>query len=142
MRLMSRIFTGLGVFLLIDAIVYTIHSRDYDGLALILTTAGGGLLIGSYLLQSMQRAQATLAEHPEGITEEEPHVEPTIWPLVFAVSMIGLVIGAVGSRWVLVIGVIVLVIALVGWALDIRRQWRHHAEVSQGLPHQAPGEAG
>jgi hypothetical protein len=58
--------------------------------------------------------------------EDEPHVPPTIWPLVFAVSTIGIVLGSVGPRWVLAAGAVVLVVSLVGWSLDVRRQWRHH----------------
>jgi simple sugar transport system permease protein len=52
------------------------------------------------------------AKPGEGVTETEPHVEPTIWPLVFAVSMIGLVVGALGATWALVEGGILLVVAL------------------------------
>jgi hypothetical protein len=53
-------------------------------------------------------------------------VPPTIWPLVFALSMIGIVLGSVGPRWVLAAGAVVLVASLAGWSLDVRRQWRHH----------------
>lgn len=58
--------------------------------------------------------------------EGEPHVGPTIWPLVFALSMVPMVVGAVGSRWVLVVGAIVFVGAGAGWLLDVQRQWQHH----------------
>lgn len=137
MKLMARIFAGLGAFLIIDAIIYGFLSYDWQGLTLIVIAAGGGLLIGSYLLQGIQRAEAALDEHPEGTSDVEPHVEPTIWPLVFALSMIGLVVGAVSeSVWVLVIGGIVLIAALTGWSLDVRRQWMHHS-IHAG---EAPGE--
>jgi hypothetical protein len=47
--------------------------------------------------------------------------------LVFAVSAIGLVIGAVAVRWALLPGAILFVLAGVGWVLDVHRQWHHHA---------------
>lgn len=131
MRLLANIFRGLGIFLIIDGVLYGLHSRDIDGVVLILTVAGGALVIGSYLIRGVHRASVVREAEPgEGVTETEPHVEPTIWPLVFAVSMIGLVVGALGATWALVEGGILLVVALVGWALDVRRQWQHHHAAS------------
>lgn len=131
MRLLANIFRGLGIFLIIDGVLYGLHSRDIDGVVLILTVAGGALVLGSYLIRGVHRASVVQEAKPgEGVTETEPHVEPTIWPLVFAVSMIGLVVGALGATWALVEGGILLVVALVGWALDVRRQWQHHHAAS------------
>ncbi|MGH3444131.1 MAG: aa3-type cytochrome oxidase subunit IV, partial [Nocardioidaceae bacterium] len=132
-----------------DGIVYGVFSGDYDGLTLIVIAAGGALLVGSFLVQGVQRAEASLAEHPEGVAEEEPHVEPTIWPLVFALSTIGLVVGALTAPWVVGIGGLLLIASLVGWSRDVRRQWLHHHAVGAGaagdgqaLPHHTGGEAG
>ncbi|HET7387921.1 MAG TPA: cytochrome c oxidase subunit 4 [Nocardioidaceae bacterium] len=145
---MSRIFAGLGVFLIIDGILYGFFSGDYDGLTLIVITAGGALLIGSFLVQGVQHARASLAAHPEGVGDDEPHVEPTIWPLVFALSTIGLVVGALTAPWVVGVGGAVLIASLAGWSLDVRRQWQHHhtaaahAQPGPPLPHHPGGEAG
>jgi len=126
MRLMSRIFVWLGVFLIVTGVAYGLHSGEYEGPTLILAAAGGALLIGGYLVQGVQRASAAAADQPSSAAGEEPHVGPTIWPLVFALSMIGLIVGAVGSRWVLVVGAALLVVAGAGWVLDVHRQWQHH----------------
>jgi hypothetical protein len=126
MRLMGWIFVWLGVFLIVTGVVYGLHSGEYEGLTLLLTTAGGALLIGGYLVQGVQRASAAAADQRSWPAGEEPHVGPTIWPLVFALSMIGLVVGAVGSRWALVAGAVLCVVAAAGWALDVHRQWQHH----------------
>jgi len=129
MTLLSRIFTGLGAFLIVMGIVYGLVTGEYEGTTEMLTVAGGGLLIGVYLTRAVQRARAAVAAQAAGAGpagEEEPHVPPTIWPLVFAVSTIGIVLGAVGPRWVLAAGAVVLVVSLVGWSLDVRRQWSHH----------------
>jgi hypothetical protein len=129
MTLFSRIAIGLGTFLIVTGVVYGLVG-EYEGGTEMLTVAGGALLVGVYLVRTVQRARATLAAQAAGAGpgagETEPHVAPTIWPLVFALSMIGLVIGAVGSRWALAGGGILLLAALVGWSLDVRRQWRHH----------------
>ena len=129
MTLLSRIFTGLGAFLIVMGIVYGLVTGEYEGTTEMLTVAGGGLLIGVYLTRAVQRARAAVAAQAAGAApagDDEPHVLPTIWPLVFAVSTIGIVLGAVGPRWVLAAGAVVLVVSLVGWSLDVRRQWSHH----------------
>jgi len=131
MKLLANVFRALGVFLILVGVAYGLHSRDIDGLVLLLTVAGGALVIGSYLIRGVHRAAAVRTLEAGGqVTESEPHVEPTIWPLVFAVAMIGLVVGALGETWALVEGGVLLVVALVGWALDVRRQWQHHHAAS------------
>src|SRR5215475_11344330 len=123
MSLFSRIFTGLGAFLIVMGIVYALVTKEYEGGTEMLTVAGGALLIGVYLTRAVQRARAAVAAQAAGAAppgDDEPHVPPTIWPLVFALSTIGIVLGSVGPRWVLAAG------AVVGWSLDVRRQWRHH----------------
>ena len=142
MSLFSRIFTGLGAFLIVMGIVYGLVTKEYEGGTEMLTVAGGALLIGVYLARAVQRARSTVAAQAAGAGpagDDEPHVPPTIWPLVFALSTIGIVLGSVGPRWVLAAGAVVLVVSLVGWSLDVRRQWRHHDHAA-GLG-AAPGGA-
>ena len=127
MKLMANVFRALGIFLILDGIAYGLLSRDIDAGVLLFTVAGGALVIGSYLVRGVHRAEVVrAAQQTESVSETEPHVAPTIWPLLFAVSMIGLVLGALGQTWALVEGGILLVVALAGWALDVRRQWQHH----------------
>src|SRR5262249_25756737 len=63
---------------------------------------------------------------------DEPHVGPTIWPLVYALSAIALVIGAVGNRWALVPGGVLFLAASIGWVRDVHRQWHHHVAIGHG----------
>jgi hypothetical protein len=139
MTLFSRIFMGLGAFLIVVGIVYGLVAGEYEGTTEMLTVAGGGLLIGVYLARAVQRARAAAAAEAAGAApgagDTEPHVPPTIWPLVFALSMIGIVLGSVGPRWVLAAGGVVLVASLVGWSLDVRRQWRHHDHTTGPAAH-------
>ncbi|HKE65844.1 MAG TPA: cytochrome c oxidase subunit 4 [Micromonosporaceae bacterium] len=130
MKLSFRLFVGLGVFLIVAAIVYGMHAREYEGLVLSLTVAAGALLIGGYGVSLLRRTRAELARTETDsppVANDEPHVGPTIWPLVFAVAAVGLVIGAVANRWALLPGGVVLVVASVGWVLDVHHQWRAHA---------------
>ncbi len=130
MTLLSRIAMGLGSFLIVTGIVYGLVAGEYEGTVEMLTVAGGALLVGAYLTRAVQRAGVTVAARAAGAgggaEDTEPHVAPTIWPLVFALSMIGVVLGAVGPRWALAAGAVLLVASLAGWSLDVRRQWRHH----------------
>jgi hypothetical protein len=173
--LFSKLFVALGAFLLGAGVVYGVLARDYEGLTLSLTAAGGALLFGGYGRSALRRARTALSSATESAAppatdsmappatdsatsattgstalraaaataapatdsatppaaemaaDAEPHVGPTIWPLVFAVSAMGLVVGAVAVRWALIPGAILFVLASVGWVLDVHRQWHHHA---------------
>jgi hypothetical protein len=159
--LSSKLFVALGAFLIGAGVIYGVLARDYEGLTLSLTAAGGALLFGGYGRSAVRRARTALGSATESgapsadesdsaappatqtptpaatqtppppaaetASDAEPHVGPTIWPLVFAVSAIGLVLGAVAVRWALLPGAILFVLASVGWVLDVHRQWHHHA---------------
>jgi hypothetical protein len=134
--LFSRIIVGFGAFLIVPGVIYGVVTYEWEGTTLMLIVAGGALLVGAYLISAVQRARTALtarAGEAPGGADAEPHVGPTIWPLVFALSTIGLVVGAVGPRWALVGGGLLFVAAGVGWILDIRQQWRHH---DGGEPHE------
>jgi hypothetical protein len=149
MSLFSRISQGLGAFLIVMGIVYGLVTGEYEGTTEMLTVAGGALVVGTYLARAVQRARAAVTAQAAGASpgaeDSEPHVAPTIWPLVFALSMIGLVLGAVVATWLLAAGAVVLVVSLVGWILDVRRQWRHHdhavgAAAAPGGAHREAGQ--
>lgn len=151
MSLSSKLFVALGAFLIGAGVVYGVMARDYEGLTLSLMVAGGALLFGGYGRSALRRARTALGSAtestapaaddpttpratemptppaPETAADAEPHIGPTIWPLVFAVSAIGLILGAVAVRWALLPGAILFVLASVGWVLDVHRQWHHHA---------------
>ncbi|HEU4567796.1 MAG TPA: cytochrome c oxidase subunit 4 [Marmoricola sp.] len=128
MRLLSQIFLWLGVFLILAGIGYGLHSGDYDGLTLMVTTAGCALLVGAYMVRSFHAGDVEVGADDASlpVAHGEPHVGPTIWPLVLSLSMIGLVIGAVTSAWVLLAGGVLLVVSGVGWLFDVHDQWLHH----------------
>ena len=114
MTLFSRIFMGLGAFLIVMGIVYGLVGSEHEGPVEMLVVAGGALLIGTYLVRAVQRARASVAAQAAGAVpsaaDTEPHVPPTIWPLVFALSTIGIVLGSVGPRWVLAVALVSAVV--------------------------------
>ena len=128
MRALSRIFLLLGAFLVVTGVGYAIHSGEYEGVTLMVTTAGCALLVGSSMFRSLRGTNVTAAadDHDLPVGQAEPHVGPTIWPLVLSISTVGLVVGAVTSPWALVVGGGVLTLAAVGWLLDVHHQWLHH----------------
>jgi hypothetical protein len=141
MSMFSKVIGGVGAFLVLTGVVYWVQAYEWEGAVLMVLVAGGAFFVGAYLVTVVRRARVDLAGHPEAATEPgaaEPHVGPTIWPLVFALAAAGLVIGAVGARWAYVAGGVLVVAAGVGWILDVRRQWRHHAG---SPPHEVAADA-
>lgn len=127
MKIMSRLFLGLGLFLLAAALSYGIYSHESEGDVLMFVAAGCAALFGGFLALGLRAAGTEPVENQGAAAEDgEPHVGPTIWPVFLAVAMAGLVVGAIASPWVLVLGGVLLFAAGVGWILDIRRQWEHH----------------
>ena len=121
MSLYSRIALGLALFLGTAGIVYGVTSSEYVGTVLFLVASAAFAYIGLFVRRTVRVAARETAAAERA--EEEPHVTPTIWPFVFSLAGVGLVLGAVVSRWVLVIGGALFVAAGVGWFADISRQW-------------------
>jgi len=58
------------------------------------------------------------------------HIGPTIWPFVFSIAALLLVVGIVGIRWILIPGGILFAGAAAGWFRDIRQQWHPHGSAT------------
>lgn len=120
---------GIGTYLVEAAIIYGLVTHEFVGFPLLLVAGLGFLYLAGYVLWGLRRVRplAAAGEAEAVEAEEEPHVGPTIWPLVFALSTVLLTVGAILSRWVLVAGGAVFLAAAVGWFLDVLKQWRHPA---------------
>jgi hypothetical protein len=44
---------------------------------------------------------------------------------VFSLAAVGLALGAIVSRWLIVVGGVLFIAAGVGWFMDVGRQWGH-----------------
>src|SRR5206468_3530838 len=79
-----------GVFFVVVGAIYGITNKEYEGFPLLLMTAGGFVLLAVWALRRFRRAERESAAEGEGVGE--PHVGPTIWPLVLALSAIAFVL--------------------------------------------------
>jgi hypothetical protein len=77
---------------------------------------------------SVQKTQTDLHHgpfHKEGwvaLTEELPR--PTYWPITMAVAITLIAFGIVNSFLIIIIGIVLLIVALVGWIGDVRDEAR------------------
>jgi ribose/xylose/arabinose/galactoside ABC-type transport system permease subunit len=108
-------------------IIYGIVTHDVQGAPMILTVGACFLYLVIYLVWATRKVKPKVeTDHPAAVeAEEEPHVLPTPWPLVFSVAAVLLVVGAVASQWFLLAGGIVFAMAGIGWFVDVVRQWKH-----------------
>jgi hypothetical protein len=136
MSTFSRIGLIIGVLFVIDSFVYLALQNDKQGFVLILFAGVGFAYFGLYTLLSVRKAKREVAAE-EG--SGEPHVGPTIWPLVFAVSAVVMVVGILVTPVILVLGGILFVAAAVGWISAARKQW--HVDGHDAGDH-APSAAG
>ena len=135
MSTFARIGLIIGALFVIDSVVYLSLQHDKQGFVLILFAGLGFAYLGCYALLAVRKAKRqTQAEEGVG----EPHVGPTIWPLVFAVSAVVMVVGILVTPVILVIGGILFVVAAVGWITAARKQW--HVEGHEAGEH-APSAA-
>jgi hypothetical protein len=117
----ARLCLVLGGLFAIDAVVFWWLQEEEVGTALLAMTACGFAFLGLYAGASLRKARRT----EEPAEEEEPHVGPTIWPAVFALSAVGLALGILVAPWLLVVGGALFAAAGIGWTAETRRQWRH-----------------
>jgi hypothetical protein len=120
MRVVSTVVLRLALFLAAAGIVYAVTAREPAGSSLILVGAAVFAYVG-LILRAAARGAGEQADEPA----EPEHVGPTIWPFAFSIAAIGLVLGVVVSRWLLVLGSAVFVASAIGWAVDVRRQHAH-----------------
>ncbi len=129
MRVGMWIGLGLALFLAIAGTVYATTAHEARGAVLLLVCAVAFLYVGLVLRGAFRRASAPRIEGTEAeeqLPVEPEHIEPTIWPFVFSIAALLLVVGVVGIHWVLVPGAVLFLGAGAGWFLDIKRQKRHH----------------
>ena len=117
MKVVSTVVLRLAVFLAAAGLVYAVTAREPAGSSLILVGAAAFAYVG-LILRAAAREAGGQADEPA----EPEHVGPTIWPFVFSIAAIGLVLGVVVARWLLILGSAVFVASAIGWAVDVRRQ--------------------
>jgi hypothetical protein len=125
MRVFGRIALLFGLFFLIVGLIYSFSEKEFEGVPLLFMTAGGFTLLALLALRTFRRASHEEPAAAEGAGE--PHVGPTIWPLILSLSAIAFVLGVLAAKWLYAVGAVLFLAALWGWLSDVRRQWRHHS---------------
>jgi uncharacterized protein (DUF58 family) len=125
MRVAMRIAFSLTLFLLVAGSVYYIAADEWAGSVMLIVLALAVLYLGLVFRGAVRRA--SVEPTPERMVEHElieAEVTPTIWPFVISLGAVLVVIGFVVTHWVLIPGAILLLGSALGWAIDIRNQWR------------------
>jgi Cytochrome c oxidase subunit IV len=121
-----RIFAGFTVMLTIMGVVYGVWSRgEGAGTAMLILSGVCTGIIGGYLAV-MARASSRSAEQTTTRTNEagDDHYLPhaSVWPLELGAGMTLSMVGLMLGRPILVVGALVALHALWGWARQSRRR--------------------
>ena len=138
MTVFARLCLVLGGLFAVDAVVFWVVQQEHVGTSLLAMTAVGFAFLGLYAGSALRKAR----RQKEPAEEGEPHVGPTIWPAVFALSAVGLALGIVVAPWLLIVGGLLFAAAGIGWTADTRRQWRHAGDGEAALDHAESGDEG
>ena len=115
MKTVSSICLGLAIFLGVAGLIYLFTAHEYAGATeLLIASATFGFLV--IVLRVAERRAS-----PDAAEEEELDIGPTIWPLGFALSGAVVVIGAIASTWIVVVGVAACAVCAAGWLRDVAR---------------------
>lgn len=139
MKLTGRTAFGGALFFVIAGLGYALTGTFEGAFPLLMVAAVGVALLGSYIVVAVRRAEHELAAGDEANEPVEPHVGPTIWPLGYALSAIGFILGFLLYTPLYVIGGLLFLAATAGWFADVRHQWHHaHEEPPEPGPPSGP----
>jgi Cytochrome c oxidase subunit IV len=115
MKTVSSICLGLAIFLGVAGLIYLFTAHEYAGATELLVAS----VTFTFLVIILRVADRRTP--PETAQEEELDIEPTIWPLGFALAGAIVVIGAIASPWIAVVGVVACAVCAAGWLRDVAR---------------------
>jgi hypothetical protein len=124
MNTASRIWLALAGFLLIAGAVYGITSKEYAGAPLLLVGGATFCYLG-LVGRSVVRRSEQQDEGSDGADVGEVHVAATIWPFIFALAGVIIVVGFIVSVWILALGVLAFAVSAGGWLRDVLRGHAH-----------------
>ncbi|HEX2178317.1 MAG TPA: cytochrome c oxidase subunit 4 [Actinomycetota bacterium] len=125
MRIAMRLFVGAGFFFAFLFAVYWLTSYEPAGSVLLGLGIPACMLIGGYLLLHLRRGGELAEDRPDAGPDESagPVVAvpaPSLWPVGLAFGAGTLAAGLVIGPWLVATGAIILLVALVGVALNGR----------------------
>lgn len=127
----APIFASIGVFLLFLGLVFGGVTVVLGFVALVLTLLYWGREeLRAYDRLAGEQRQLPAVVHPgppPGVHVPGPSFRPILASLGVAVLFAGLIFGG----WVLVVGVVFTIVALLGWLSDARKEYRHVVEADR-----------
>ena len=116
---------GMSVFLAIVAIVYFAWSGEFSGTVMLTFGACAyAIMFGYIFLQYLRRHRAPRVEDRDDATPEDGAGEiaffpgNSIWPAAMGLGAVSLAIGLAFGKWFWAIGGILLVGAIIGFAVE------------------------
>ncbi|SDD01696.1 Cytochrome c oxidase subunit IV [Sanguibacter gelidistatuariae] len=132
MKIESRLFVFLVPFFLVVALSYGLLS-DWEpvGSVGLLLLVGLVAMIGSYLVVTGKRMDPRPEDDPygeieQGAGEQGVYAPWSWWPLAIASGAAICFLGLAVGWWVFGIGVVVSILALVGWVFEFSRGQHAH----------------
>ncbi len=126
MRIEGAIFALGAIFFPLTAGAYWYLSRDPIGTTALALSGALAFLVAFYVLYTSKRVYPRPEDRLDANIDEadpeygffSPH---SWWPLVVGFATVLVVFGLIFAVWLLVLGVVSLVIALVGWLFEYYR---------------------
>lgn len=132
MKIESKLFTYLAPFFLLVAVVYGFWSHwEPVGTTSLFLLIGLVSMIGFYLSATAKRMDArpeddAFGEIEQGAGEQGVYAPWSWWPLAIAAGAAICFLGLAVGWWVFGIGVVVSILALVGWVFEFSRGQHAH----------------
>jgi Cytochrome c oxidase subunit IV len=122
MRFEIALFGALTLFLVVGGIVYYVWSEEWAGTILLVLGGGLAAITGGYFYFQGRLERADIADEGErpAPVEEPAAIHASIWPFEMGAGMTVACVGLVLGRFVLLLGLVVTVHAVVGWIIQSR----------------------
>lgn len=126
MKVEGRIFALGAAFFWVVALIYWYFARDPIGTTALALCGGLAFLVAFYVLYTAKRVYPRPEDRLDAEIDEadpeygffSPH---SWWPLVMGFATFIVVLGLIFAVWVIAVGVVFLLIALVGWLFEYYR---------------------
>ncbi len=126
MKVEGRIFALGAVFFIAVAGIYWYVSRDPIGTTALALCGGLAFLVAFYILYTAKRVYPRPEDRLDGeIDEADPeygfYSPNSWWPLAVGFSAAIVAMGLVFAVWMIVLGVVLLMLAIIGWVFEYYR---------------------
>ena len=116
---------GAIFFLFVGAVYYYV-SGDEIGTTALIMTGGLAFLVAFYILYTNKRLDGLPEDRANAeIDEADPeygfYSPHSWWPLPVGFSAMLIALGFIFATWLVVLGVLVLLVALIGWLFEYHR---------------------